>query len=124
METCDRCGNPFPMGGWPFCPDHERPHGAIGRPAHVRERAVVYYNAATGKVAYPPRNDQPMPAMYAANGYERRELPTLRDIHKLEREQGVRSETAWFDHGTGNADKLAEPPKIDMTGLEFGNKDA
>jgi len=32
----------------------------------------------------------------------------------------VRSDIAWFDKGTGNADKLQDVKPIDLTGIEFG----
>jgi hypothetical protein len=118
MDICEKCGNPFPMGGWFQCPDHGRPHGGFALAAHPQERAVVY-RSPEGKIVYPPRNDQPMPAIYANAGYERHEIPNLRAMEKFEKEQGVRNDAAWFDKGTGNADKLPESKPIDMTGLEF-----
>lgn len=118
VELCDKCGNPFPMGGWFQCPDHGKPHGGFSLDAHPSERAVVHRNLTTGKISYPPRNDTPTPA-----GYVREELPNLRAIHKLEAQEGVRSDVAWFDKGSGHADHMPEHKPIDLTGLEFGTLD-
>jgi len=67
---------------------------------HTSERAVVWYHPKYG-YRYPGRNDRPMPRYYARQGYERRELPTLHDIHRLEKDGNVLSEVAWFDKGSG-----------------------
>lgn len=47
--------------------------------ANVRagDRAVVYYNAATGERKTPPRADQAMPAVYARQGFERLEIESM-----------------------------------------------
>lgn len=120
--TCTDCGKEYRTGEWPWCHgtgEHGRPYGRQGGAVHPSERAVVYRHPATGKVVYPPRNDQPMQPVYANAGYERVELPSLRDVEKLEKQDNVRSDIAWFDRGTGNADKTADPKPIDLTGLEF-----
>ncbi len=115
---CKNCGYNYREGEWPWCP-HGRPHGRQGGAVHTSERAVVYRHAGTGNVVYPPRNDQPMHPMYANSGYERVELPSLRDVERLEKQDNVRSDIAWFDRGTGNADKTEDVKPIDLTGLEF-----
>ena len=122
MELCAKCGNPHGIGDWPLCP-HGRPYGSIGRAAHPSERTVVFRHPQTGKISYPPRNDMPMDPKLQAWGYERHELPTLRDRERFEREQNVQCEANWFDAGSGHADHMPETPKIDMTGLEFGKLD-
>jgi len=121
--TCPECGKEIRIGQWPFCGsygEHSRPYGRQGGTVHPSERAVVYRHPLTGKVVYPPRNDQPMQPVYANAGYERVELPSLRDVERLEKQDNVRSDIAWFDKGTGNADKLQDVKPIDLTGLEFG----
>ena len=123
--TCGECGRDYRIGEWPFCGGtgvHGYPRGRQGGAVHPKERAVVYRHNGTGKVIYPPRNDEPMHPMYANAGYERHELPSLRDVEKLEKQDGVRSDIAWFDNGTGNADKLPDVKPIDLTGLEFVSK--
>jgi hypothetical protein len=61
-----------------------------------------------------------MQPMYANAGYERVELSSLRDVERLEKEDNVRSDIAWFDSGTGNADKMPDQKPLDLTGVEFG----
>lgn len=120
--TCPDCGQSYRQGQWPWCNgsgDHGRPYGRQGGSAHPSERSVVYRNPRTGQVAYPPRNDQPMPQVYAQAGYERHEMPSLRDIERLEKQDNVRSEVAWFDRGSGHADYEPDQKPIDLTGLEF-----
>jgi hypothetical protein len=83
------------------------------------ERIVVYENPATGEVKYPPRNDQPIPAQYAKQGFQKRELSTLAEVHKFEKEKGVRSERAWFDKGSGrDFDSAWRPGKLTPKDLE------
>ena len=98
-SLCEECGNMIYVGSWPFCP-HE-PTKTRPITIHPKERAVVYQHPVTGEVAYPGRNDVSMPKTYRDAGYVRRELPTLRDVHKFEAESGKLSEAAWFDPGTG-----------------------
>ncbi len=80
---------------------------------------MVYQHPLTGKTVYPPRNDEAMPSIYANAGYERKELSTLREVEKLEKQDGVQSEVAWYDKGSGHADYMPESKPIDFTGLEF-----
>ena len=87
------------------CPECQYPHSfdlswarkATHHSVHPRERAVVYTHPGTGETIYPGRNDVPMPGRYKSQGFERRELTSLREVEKFESEQGVRSEKAWFD---------------------------
>lgn len=123
--NCDSCGKALRIGEWPYCSGngiHGRPHGRQGGVVHPRERAVVYRHPQTGKIAYPPRNDSPMPANLQSWGYERIELPTLHAVETLEKEANVRSEIAWYDQGTarGHDDHAPQDKPIDLTGLEFG----
>ena len=77
---------------------------------HTRERAVVYTNPATGETVYPGQNNLDMPVRYKRQGFERRELNSLREIEKFEKEAGVRSEVAWFDRGTGRGHEDGQDP--------------
>lgn len=72
--------------------------------AHAKERAVVWRHPQTGEVAYPGRNDIPMPVHYQARGFERHELPTLRDLDRFQSRQGVVNEKAHYD-SNGKADR-------------------
>ena len=96
---CQACGELLEIGAWPFCP--HGPARQYSTAAHPNERAVVWQNPATGEVRYPGRNDVPIPQRYASQGFVRREMPTLRDVHAFESERGVRNEKAWFDNGSG-----------------------
>lgn len=101
---CEACGNPYSIGDWPFCP-HGKPHGGLGITSiHPSERAVVYRNPRTGEIRTPARNDQPMPATYARQGYERHELTSAREIKALER-QGHIHESSNYDEGSGHAER-------------------
>jgi hypothetical protein len=68
---------------------------------HASERVVINYNPATGEVRIPGRADRPIHPKYAAEGYERRELPHLSDVRKLEKEKGLVHEASNYD-GSGN----------------------
>ena len=63
---------------------------------HEKERAVVYYNPLTGEHRTPPRADMPMPAVYAQQGYERRDILNMT---QYERETGVVHEATNFNPG-------------------------
>lgn len=57
---------------------------------------VIFINEQTGEPRYPGRNDAVCPP-----GYRREHLRSLRAVEKFEKEQGVRSEMAWYDKGSG-----------------------
>lgn len=63
---------------------------------HPSERAVVYYNPATGEHRTPPRADMPMPTVYANQGFERREIQSMT---QWEKESGVVHEATSFNSG-------------------------
>ena len=97
---CETCGRELQIGDWPYCRGSQESHGAVFNgptAAHPSERAVVWKHPVTGQVRYPGRNDVPMPKRYAEQGFERHEMPTLRDVHRLEKQKGVLNEKAWFD---------------------------
>lgn len=64
---------------------------------HPSERAVVWYNPATGKHATPGQNNIPMPDRYRKAGYERREFTTLRELDSYCKTENVVNERANFD---------------------------
>jgi hypothetical protein len=68
---------------------------------HPRERAAVWVHPTTGEVRYPPRNNVPIPARYRQQGFERREISSLRELERFSETHHVRSEAAWYDRGTG-----------------------
>lgn len=81
-----------------------RPWGTRHAPSmHSSEVATVWEHPGTKQVRYPDRNDRPMPTRYRQQGFERRELKTLREVERFERERGVQSEAAWFNRGSGRS---------------------
>ena len=44
-----------------------------------------------------------MPKRYRQQGFQHRELKTLREVERFEREAGVQSEAAWFNRGSGRS---------------------
>jgi hypothetical protein len=86
---CDNCGT-----------NHHEKNASI----HASERAVVYYNPETGEHRTPPRSDQPVPEVYAAQGFERREIHSMIE---WEREAGVVHEATNFH--PGNEDTPLDP---------------
>ena len=103
--TCDSCGAVRRIGDWPDCP-HGRPYLSTPIAAiHVKERSVIYRNPRTGETRTPARSDQPMPEVYARQGYERVELDTPQAIRTHERETGSIHEATWYDSGSGRAER-------------------
>jgi len=77
---------------------------------HTSERAVVYYNPATGERRTPPRADQPMPEVYARQGYERREILNMT---QYERDTGLVHEATSFHPGNEPSPSMDPPhPKM------------
>jgi len=78
-----------------------------GRQAAVdpKERAVVFHNPKTGSIAYPGRNDQPMAARYADNGYQKVEMNNLRELDTFCKQNNLMNHKANFDEGSGNANE-------------------
>lgn len=68
---------------------------------HSRERVIVWRNPKTGRMAYPPKNDAPMPDRYRNAGYERHEMPHLHDVTKFEKQHKVVNEKINFNSGNG-----------------------
>lgn len=92
-SQCVHCGHPR----------RER-HAQI----HSSERAVVYYNPATGEHRTPARADMPMPPVYATQGYERREILNM---SQWEKEAGVVHEATSFHSGNEPMSSEVAPPK-------------
>lgn len=66
-----------------------------------RDKVVLYHNPKTGDIAYPGRNDVPMPDRYAGRGYEVRELRSLAEVTAFEKKHHVINEAMHFDRGSG-----------------------
>jgi hypothetical protein len=112
---CEICGQLRPQGSWPICSDgtgkhgHTMPHGGSRITAmHHSEKSVIYRNPRTGETRYPPRNDQPIPPVYARQGYERVELDTPQAIRQYEKETGRIHERSWYDPGSATAERDME----------------
>lgn len=118
VRLCDQCGKPFPVGAWPFCDDgsgkhgHEPSHGGLRIASiHTSERTVIYRNPRTGETRKPPRNDMPLPEVYARQGYVREELSTPQKIRDFEKETGSLHERSHYDPGSGAAERALEQPE-------------
>lgn len=77
---------------------------------HASERAVVYYNPATGEHKTPARADQNVPEIYVRQGFERREILNM---SAWEKESGTVHEATTFN--PGNEEFCNDPviPKAD-----------
>lgn len=136
-NICPDCNQHRPKGSWPFCADatgkhgHTRPHGASRISAiHASERTVVYcHPGKTGRDRYrtPARNDQPMPASYARQGYVRMELDSAREVAAYEKETGLIHERSWCDPGSGSAERSLETgleaPRIENLDQAYGDRE-
>ncbi len=73
-------------------------HDRIEKHAQVAaaERSVVYVNPLTGEHKTPPRADQPIPDVYARQGFERREITSM---VAWEKESGSIHEASSFAPG-------------------------
>ncbi len=118
-ELCAQCGQPRPEGSWPICDDGTGKHGHtfggggnLIQAIHPSERSVVYRNPRTGETRYPPRADQPLPEVYARQGYERQELSTPQSIREFERETGRVHERTHYHANSATAERdLASEPE-------------
>ena|SRR3990167_3286723 len=69
--------------------------------AITTDRAIVYRNPRTGKVAYPGRDTPFTRSKYEGWGYERQEFTTLRELDKFCAENKLVNEKANFNSGNG-----------------------
>ena len=60
--------------------------------------AVVVYRDASGKIRYPPRNDQPTPP-----NCERIVMRSIAEVRSFERAHGVSNEAMEYDRGSGRS---------------------
>lgn len=95
LKSCSTCGR-----------QHFERHAQV----HARERAVVYYNPATGEHKTPARADQNVPEVYVRQGFERREILNM---SAWEKESGTVHEATTFN--PGNEEFCNDPviPKAD-----------
>ncbi len=138
VALCPSCGSPRPIGAWPFCQDASGKHGHTrGRGGnlitafHTSERSVVYcHPGKTGRDRYrtPARNDQPVPEVYARQGYVRMELESPREVAAYEKETGLIHERSWCDAGSATAERslntgLEEAPAIKGLDQAYGDRE-
>ena len=64
---------------------------------HPSSAITVYENPQTGDVVYPGRNDVPMPMRYIEQGYDKREMRSLREVTRFEKAHGVVNESVNWD---------------------------
>ena len=135
--VCSSCGQPRPVGSWPYCQDSTGRHGHTRGGGgnlivafHASERTVVYcHPGKTGRDRYrqPARNDQPVPEVYARQGYVRMELESPRDVAAYEKETGLIHERSWCDPGSGTAERSLqsglEEPKISGLDRAYGDRE-
>lgn len=90
----------FELNSYPSC------HGAmeilyrkspIAGTWSEKDKVVVYENPQTGEIAYPGRNDVPMPDRYAKRGFEPKELRSLAQVTAFEKKHKVVNEAMHFD---------------------------
>lgn len=62
-----------------------------------KDKVVIYQNPETGQIAYPGRNDVPMPARYAKRGFQEKELRSLAQVTAFEKKHKVVNEAMHFD---------------------------
>ena len=110
---CDSCGEIFldmpvrvdqskcPCGPGRLEIFWNAPTSRNATPISTGDACVVYQHPLTGKVIWPGRNDEPMPARYQARGFERREMRSLGEIDKFSQSQGVVNERAHYNSGNG-----------------------
>ena len=106
---CPQSGEFLRIGSWPFCASKTNPGGHDRPTRHNAQMsdadAIVLYEHPTKGVRWPGRNDRPMPAHYAREGFQRVEYKRgMADVHALEKKHGVMSEVGNFNRG-GTADK-------------------
>lgn len=67
----------------------------------LKDAVVVYENPKTGQISYPGRNDRPIPKRLADAGFERKEMRSLRQVEKFEKEHKVLNQAMHYDSGSG-----------------------
>ena len=78
------------------CAECDKPRFERHAQVHTSERAVVYYNPATGERRTPARADTPIPEVYASAGFERMEIMNM---SQFERDTGLVHEATNFSPG-------------------------
>lgn len=97
---CPDCKRLLGIGDWPF-PCRGRGHDTKPRDAsiHARERVQLLVNPQTGETRVEGRVDRPIHAKYQAAGFtERRELTTLAEVRRYEKERGMVHEASNYDN--------------------------
>lgn len=109
---CPDCLMDLKIGDWPMGCKGTKNHkpnpggfGTLNSAIHTSERATIFRNPRTGEVRIPASDRQPMAPQYAAQGYVREEISTHQQRKQLERETGKIQESAYFDNGSGGAER-------------------
>lgn len=94
---CMRCLRMLKIGDWPYCPHgHVKPRDAS---IHARERVQLLVNPQTGETRVEGRVDRPIHPKYQAAGFtERRDLTTLADVRRYEKQQNLVHEASNYDN--------------------------
>lgn len=108
MSLCLNCGCEILIGMWWTCDgsgDHKVSGGTLLSAIHTSERSVIYRNPKTGEHRTPARADQPIPEVYARQGYVREELRTHADVQAFEKSTGLIHERSHYNPGSGRAER-------------------
>lgn len=85
FDICPTCGGELIVGSYPFCKGNPADHETVRTRMAQSIRGTVYFENAKGEVRFPPSPNSKCP-----NGFERKELTTLRAADKFMREQNQR----------------------------------
>lgn len=110
LDKCPDCDKHYDVGDWPF------PCGGLGHapgPFYTgdaqlsdADKVVIYENPTTGTYHVPGRADRPINPKYEAAGYVvRRELSTVSDIKRFEKEKNLISEAVHYDRNSARAER-------------------
>src|SRR3990167_7120874 len=97
MPLCPSCHLPMCIR-WDIS---RRGFGVASGAAIQSDRAVVYKDPRTGKVAYPGRDTEFTRRKYEGWGYQRQEFTTLRELDKFCAENKLVNEKANYNSGNG-----------------------
>lgn len=107
---CGACKSPTPIpADVRECPNCQYNKFERHAQIHSQDRAVVYYNPATGEHRTPARADVPMPENYAAQGFQRHEIMSMT---QWEKDSGSIHEATNFNPGNEPSPERHPTPSI------------
>ncbi len=106
---CSDCGINIGIGMWPLpCAGMGHELGSFWQGdsnIHTSEKVTVFQHPVTGEIRIPGRTDRPMPAGYAAEGYERKTLDTMTQVRELEKKKNLIHERLNYNQNSTQAEK-------------------